>query len=62
MPHKGNGVAGTVSTSDVACETSQAKGPMQQEAGSAFLMSRKELPLSIVDVESHDSLDWERVQ
>ena len=50
----------TVSTSDVACETNEPKGPMQQEARSAFLMSRKELPLSIVDVESQDSLDWGR--
>lgn len=40
----------------------QAKGPVQREPGSAFLMSRKELPLSRVDVESHESLDWERVR
>lgn len=40
----------------------QAKGPVQREPGSAFLMSRKKLPLSIVDVESHESLDWERVR
>lgn len=60
MYHREGTLPVTVSTSDMACETNEPKGPMQQEARSAFLMSRKELPLSIVDVESQDSLDWGR--